>query len=291
MNKEQFTLIPNDFIKGNNTLEGIELSLLITLLMNKTNKNIITCNMEYIYNILNIKKNNSYRIKDIKQALTNFKEQGYLYYYKDILLSNEIENITELKKNELFFCYYPFEIESEFTLLYDYEVIKILNYNNSNINNYTLLELYTYIISCIKNNSNDIDFNTCYPAHETIMDNINISENTLIKYLNILYELQLLIYDIAGYKETVKGQIKNSTTYYSRYKDIEYLQNTLNIIRRDKGYIKLNNKSKDKSNLKRSIKQKINILDKIENKNIIEVETLKLLKVNYKTLTEGENVN
>lgn len=290
INKENFTIISNEIIKGENTLEGIELSVLIVLLMNKTNKNIITCNYDYIYKMLNVKKNNSYKINKIKDTMQQLQQKTFFNYYSDFLLQEEITNIKDLKRNELFFIEFNYDIDSDFTILYDYEIVTILNYNNNSVNNYTLLELYTYIMSCIKNNEKDIDYKCCYPSHENIIDSIDITENTLIKYLKILNELNLLVYDIAGFKETVKGQIKNSTTYYSRYDDIDNLKETLSIIRKEKGYIKLNNKSKDKSNIKRSIKQKINILNKKQNKNIIEENTLELLLFNYKQLeTEKEN--
>jgi hypothetical protein len=110
-----------------------------------------------------------------------------------------------------------------------------------------------------------------------------------MKYIDILNCLQLLVFDYAGYKELSKGKIKNGVMFYARYKDIDKLLTRLKLERDRKGYIQVNKRSKDKSNLKRSLKQKINLISKKEKEgtiNEIDIYNKELLIQKYNKLNE-----
>ena len=129
----------------------------------------------------------------------------------------------------------------------------------------------------------------CYPSIENISEETEVSENTVLKYINILNELNILVFDYAGYRVLIEGKIKNGKMFYARCEDEEILLNRLRKERENNGFIKINKRMKDKSNLKKSIKQKINILEKKENLTNIEVDKLENLKLFYDDLNKTNN--
>ena len=79
--------------------------------------------------------------------------------------------------------------------------------------------------------------------------------------------------------------------HYCRFEHEEMLINRLEKIRKEKGFIKVNPRSKDKSNLKRSLKQQMNNLNKKkEDKTITEVEKIsyELIKEEYEILCRSK---
>ena len=76
--------------------------------------------------------------------------------------------------------------------------------------------------------------------------------------------------------------------FYTRYKNENILIDRLNKEREEKGFIKISKKLKDKSNLKRSLKQKINILEKEKDISITDKNKLELLKEEYNNLERNK---
>ena len=74
--------------------------------------------------------------------------------------------------------------------------------------------------------------------------------------------------------------------FYSRYENEELLLNRLNKEREEHGFINISKRIKDKSNLKKSIKQRINTLKKKDNLTMIYQVKLNLLEEQYKKLNE-----
>ena len=290
----KFTRIPNNLIKGDMELDSKELSVLILLYMSRNSKDVCIFNLEWLYQALGIKSNNTNGKKQIREILKGFYEDEILYYYKDIYLEQEynINNIvTDYDKNELIFAELYQEIgDSQFTMLLDKEINLIINYSSENkIDTYSLLKTYAYICSTFGSNKQNDDYCLGYPSIINISERVDIAEKTTLKYINILNDLNIFIFDYAGFTETSKGQIRNGTMYYCRVGNEDLLLQKLNNERVTKGYIKINRRNKDKSNLKRSITQQINKIKKKEEKgqaNIIELEKLKLLTEQYEQLTK-----
>ncbi|NRU52500.1 hypothetical protein [Clostridium beijerinckii] len=163
--------------------------------------------------------------------------------------------------------------------------------NKHKLDVYTLINYILYIYSFIDNNEQDEDYKLCYPSFQKINDDISISEPTIVKYNNVLQEYNIIRCDYAGYKETAKGQIRNTKMFYCRYMDKELLIKRVNTYRDKEGIIKQSKLSKNKSNTRRSLKQIINNLtDKVKNNTIVEIEEirLKLLQEEYKKLEYTE---
>ena len=291
MEDTNFIKIDNQYIKGDKILTSQELTILTLLCRNRTVKNQFTFTIKWIIHKLGL-KDTTKNITTIRNTLNILQRDNILKYYSDTeeSPSNEI-NILHLDKTD--FTYASIEEETDnFTMLYDNELTKIIEYSNTHkVDVYNIINFYIYVLSFINTNSKDENYKLCYVSMDNINNELGLSENTIIKYINILKDINLLRCDYAGYKENAKGQVKNSTMYYCRACDEELLIERLNKIRDDQGFIKLNSRNKDKSNIKKSIKQKINYLNKRkENNNITKIEliTLEKLKEEYNKLTTSK---
>jgi hypothetical protein len=238
-------------------------------------------------------KKNSRKVKDIKLILQQLINDDVIKIYKNVINDyeeNEIKNIKSIDRNDLLYCYVP--DVADYTIIYDIEILELLKIANQNkIDTYSLINFVLYIYSFINNNETDEDYKLCYPSFSNISDGIGIGESTITKYIDILQENKILCCDCAGYKETSKGQIRNAKMFYSRYIDKELLINRINKFRTKEGFIKQNRISKNKTNMKRSLKQMINILnDKLNNNSITEIEKirLELLQEEYNKLEKQE---
>lgn len=288
-----YTLIPNELIKGDQELDSKELSILILLYMTRNSKDICVFSLEWLYKSLHIKPNNSTGKKQIREILKSLYEYEILFYYKDIYLQQEydINNIvTNYDKNELIFAQLIDEVGDNFTMILDKEINSLIEYSNENkIDTYSLLKTYTYISSTFNNNIKDEDYCLGYPSYINMAERVEVTEKTIEKYVKIFGELNIFAFDYAGYKETSKGQIKNGVMYYTRVGNEDLLLQKLTKERTTKGYIKISKISKDKSNLKRQITQKIKYIKSKQEKgqaNIIDIENLKLLTEQYEQLNK-----
>lgn len=292
MENRKFTKIDNRFIKGtDDVLSSQELTILALISMNESINGQYIFTINSILELLNITNNNNRKQKRIKELLSKLINYQYLEIHnstvqKDNYLIDDLENID---KNKLIFATNTMETES-FTKLYDEEILKILEYSKDNrVDIYSIMNLYIYIISHINCNEMDEYYNLCFLSNEKIIDDLDISENSILKYTNILQQLNILRCDYAGYKETASGKIKNGVMHYCRFEHEKILIEKLEQIRKEKGFIKLNPKSKDKSNIKKSLKQQINNLEKKIEKEIItetELSSYKLIKKEYEKLNE-----
>jgi len=282
--ERNFTTIDNNYIKGNNTLSPNELTILTVISMNKTVKNQYIFTLKHLLNLLGATNNPTRKIKELRQILASFEQNNILEYYKSTIETNKTKlNISTAEKNELIFATDNLLLEEGFTQIYDDEIINILNIKEVNTNE--LLALYVYIVSFINYNQQSEDYKLCFVSYDNIVDNLGLTKPTIVKYITLLTDNNLLRCDYAGFK-TING-FKNEIMYYCRYKDEGLLIEKLNNIRKDKSITPLTSKNKNILNLKRSIKQKINRLKKKEEDNIItniEIEKLKQLEEEYKTL-------
>ncbi|WP_252241646.1 hypothetical protein [Clostridium sp. ZBS18] len=290
MFKEKYTKIPNALIKGDMELNSKELSILTLLYMTRNGKDVCIFNLQYIYDNLNIKSNNTYGKNEIKKILNLFYKDEILIYFNSIFLKDEsiIENISLYDKNKIIFAELNQDIFESYTLILDNDIYKIIEYSNKyKIDVYSLIKTYIYIFSTFNYDDKSEDYLLGYPSIANISETINSTEETILKYIVILRELEIFIYDYAGFKQCSNGEIKNGNMYYTKFGNDEILLNKLNKERKEKGYIQINKRYRDKSNLKRSLKQQINRILKTQKSNklnIVEQEALQLLKQKYEEL-------
>jgi hypothetical protein len=284
--KDYFTKIPNDFIKGDIELNAKELTIATLLLETRNGKDICMFTLKWLYKKLNIADKNTYSQKEIKSILKMFSDEEIFFYHEDIDSDDEESlDINSIGKSDLIFAELYNDMVDNFTIIKDKDVKDIIKYSNNNrIDTFSLLTTYTYICSCINNNEQCEDYLLCFPSLINISENVNITEKTVLKYIDILKELNIFVFDYAGYKVLYDGKIKNGKMFYTRVENEQILLNKLQKEREEHGYISISKRFKDKSNLKRSIKQKINDLEKKEEINLIENEQLILLKEKYNEL-------
>lgn len=268
-----------------------ELTALSLILMHDNVREQSIFTIDNIIKLMNL-KSTSREQKFIKDLLQKLKDSYYIELYSNpqIIEENKINDISSINKNDFVYMAKTekMRLDDNFTLLYDKEIFKILNYLKEPINNYSMLQLFSYLIKSISNNALNDDYLLCYPSYKDMNDKFGLSESTISKYIDILQEINLIRCDYTGIEQLASGKIKNTKMYYCRAKDEQALIDKIEYERKEKGFIKLNKKSKDDSNLKRSITQRINYLEnKLNNNTITESEIItlrELKKVNYKGL-------
>lgn len=284
---EKFIMIPNDFINGDKKLESNKLLLLTILLQGRSGSDTCLFSVRYLCQRLNTTTGNTNRTKYIIDTLKYFQEKEILFFSDSIDCYNEIniEEITKQNKTDIFFAELVNDMENNFTILHYKELKIISDYCNDNkIDRYLITHLYLYIMRLIENNEQSEIYKLAYPSIEGISTFLDISENTVLKYIKALKGgMGLLYYDNVGYK-IVNGKYKATKTYYCRMIDKEILDNRIAIENKDKSVIPLNKQEKSKINNKRSLKQKINILVKKTDKTEQEIEILKSLEEQYRKL-------
>lgn len=286
--KDKYIMILNDFINGEKKLESDKLLLLTILLQGRTGTDTCLFSIRYLCQRLNTTTGNTNRTKFIINTLKYFQEQDILFFSDTIECYNSIniEEITKQNKMDIYFAELQHEI-GRFTKLYYNELKIILDYCNDNkIDKYLITHLYLYIMRLIETNDQAETYKLCYPSIENMAILLDISENTVLKYIKALKDdMALLYYDNVGYR-IVNGKYKATKTYYCRIQDKEYLDNRIAIENKDKSITPLSKKEKSKINNKRSLKQKINNLTKKINKSEEEIEELKSLEKQYNKLTK-----
>ena len=289
---DTYIRIDNKYIRDvEYILSSEQLTILALMTMNLSCKGGCIFSITWLLDTLNHARSNNRKIKDIKAILQQFINDKTIKVYDTVLNEdNIITDITNVDRDDLLYCYV--EEPENFTLIYDREFLELINIAHINrLDTYSLINFIVYIYSFIDNNEQDEDYKLCYPSYNKINEDIGLSESTITKYIDILQENKIIECDYAGYKETTKGRIRNSKMFYCRYQDKELLITRINNYREKEGFIKQNKLSKNKSNMKRSLKQMINKLnDKIDKNTITDVEQIRLdlLQEEYKKIEEQQ---
>ena len=284
--EKKYTIIPNEYILGENKLESNKLFLLMILLQGKSSKDICFLSIKYLCKRLNTNTGNTNRTKYIIDTLKYFQDKQIFFFSDSCHCNNEIniEQETQKDKTDIFFAEVYTKIDEKFTIIYDEEIDNILELcKQQKIDKYNIIHLYLYILSFINNNEQDELYKLCYPSIETISNALQLSEYTILKYIKALKDSNILYYDSIGYK-IVNGEYRMTNTYYSRMEHKDKLDYFINNKRQDKGIIPMNTNDKNTTNMKRSLKQKINKLIKKENKTEKEIIKLKSLQEQYEKL-------
>lgn len=291
--EDNFIKIDNKYIRDNDyILDKKELTLLILINTNLTVKNDCIFTIGYLMDMLDYSNNNKKIFSEIKEILNLLSNDEIIQLYTDRRTKRILfdEGILNLSKNEFIYCDATKlnNLNDNFTLLYDdelYELLKLADIYN--IDKFQLIQLFVLILSYINNNddmSNEHDYLLAYPSYQLIEDRIGLSPHTIEKYINILKDNELLYFDYAGYTVSANGDIRNTKMYYCRYRDKEKVINRIKE-ERENGIITYNKLSRNKGNLKRSLKQIINKLtSKKEELTKEDILKLDLLNKEYKKL-------
>ena len=291
--EDNFIKIDNKYIRDNDyILDKKELVLLILINTNLTVKNDCIFTIGYLMDMLDYSNNNKKIFSEIKEILNLLSNDEIIQLYTDRRTKSILfdEGILNLSKNEFIYCDATKlnNLNDNFTLLYDdelYELLKLADIYN--IDKFQLIQLFVLILSYINNNddmSNEHDHLLAYPSYQLIEDRIGLSPHTIEKYINILKDNELLYFDYAGYTVSANGDIRNTKMYYCRYRDKEKVINRIKE-ERENGIITYNKLSRNKGNLKRSLKQIINKLtSKKEELTKEDILKLDLLNKEYKKL-------
>ena len=291
--EDSFIKIDNKYIRDNDyILDKKELTLLILINTNLTVKNDCIFTIGYLMDMLDYSNNNKKIFSEIKEILNLLSNDEIIQLYTDRRTKSILfdEGILNLSKNEFIYCDATKlnNLNDNFTLLYDdelYELLKLADIYN--IDKFQLIQLFVLILSYINNNddmSNEHDYLLAYPSYQLIEDRIGLSPYTIEKYINILKDNELLYFDYAGYTVSANGDIRNTKMYYCRYRDKEKVINRIKE-ERENGIITYNKLSRNKGNLKRSLKQIINKLtSKKEELTKEDILKLDLLNKEYKRL-------
>lgn len=291
--EDNFIKIDNKYIRDNDyILDKKELVLLILINTNLTVKNDCIFTIGYLMDMLDYSNNNKKIFSEIKEILNLLSNDEIIQLYTDRRTKSILfdEGILNLSKNEFIYCDATKlnNLNDNFTLLYDDELYELLKLADTyNIDKFQLIQLFVLILSYINNNddmSNEHDHLLAYPSYQLIEDRIGLSPHTIEKYINILKDNELLYFDYAGYTVSANGDIRNTKMYYCRYRDKEKVINRIKE-ERENGIITYNKLSRNKGNLKRSLKQIINKLtSKKEELTKEDILKLDLLNKEYKKL-------
>lgn len=294
-NNKPFTMIPNIFIKEVDGEECIlsekQLAISLIIYMTRSGKDVCIFSINKICEILGITY--STRIKSIIiETLKQLQSEEQIFFRDNIFLDDkyEIKNLNKIKANDIIFGELINHMNSDFCMVCDSDIQKIIEYSiNNEIDLFLLLKHYTYICSCINKEKDCEDYLLAYPSFDTISKVCGIkSKNTIVRYNEIFKELKIFHFDYAGYVVDRKGKesYRNSRMFYTTYGNEDLLIERLRKDREKNGYYKINGNYKELINLQISISKKITNINKINNKTKIDLENLKLLEQEKENLIE-----
>ena len=194
------------------------------------------------YNFKDNYRTNS-QFKNIFIEMVNKKYITILSKDKD----NKIIDVNNIKLNDIIRCKFNLLEKKDnkyikFIQLFDDEKQKILNYKDADnkVDNVKLLVYYCYLKCRMYKRSNEdgdmIEFGgkteTCYPSFKRIANDINITENAIKKYNDILIKLDLIRVGNAGlyyFKSDSNKKLYESNNVYTLLidNDEETAQNNL----------------------------------------------------------------
>lgn len=266
MDKDCFIQISNYMIlenknsKNNYILSNESLFIYILISQTITIRNHYSFSINQLLDILYVNRTQTKMIEKIRNCLLELKEMNIFKYYQDFYLEKEITDISKLKKGEIYYAQLNYVFDNSFFTVYDDEIRKILEYckGKKNIDKFKLTGYFCYLIMRM-NKENKI----CYPSFDKIEYDVGIGIKAIMSYNTILKEIKLIDYVNGGYR-IVRGKVRQDVNYYCRYEDKNCLKEYSKRFKEDNSLKSQTNLEKKKSNKKRSLKQKINYLRKVE---------------------------
>ena len=151
-----------------------------------------------------------------KESIQDLINKKYIYTNNDLNIAKPNSTLTFYFSKNVNNEYICFNSSSDFVMLNDMEMNKILNYyDNYTIN--TTLDNIVYIYLLIKSFMNITEQSPafCFPSIKKLETYSGFHHSTIIKIIEILQNMYLLyIYDLGKYK-TVSGEIKQQTLVYT----------------------------------------------------------------------------
>jgi len=282
LENEKFVFVDNKFFtKEYQEQYGIESILILALIQ----KNLLIrgqyiFNLQYLFDVLDIKKNNSTQQKKIKDCLVQLQ--------KDNIIISDVD-ISKINNNQL--IYVDIDIpETDYTAIYDFELDAIVNCKEENV--YNLFNMFTFLKYRIGIKG------YCYWNQTDIAYSIGLKSRKVIsRMVDVLEkELKLIITDNVGTKKFKDGSVKESNYMYAmnykgskellKTKKEEYKQELI-----EDGIRITNNQT---ANDKRSLKGRVNYLRNLyhgyydENISDDEVEELRQKEEEYWELIKND---
>jgi len=276
----------NNFIKLPNSvyddlnITNEELTVLVLLYRNYISyKSIGVCSLQLLADYMMINtSNNKNIINKYREAIMSLVYKGYIVNLYDVGFDELLINNPAQNK------YFPFLYElipppeDNFFCVYDVNLIHIFKYlKGENISKFNLIRYY---IACCRVSNNDSNFG--YLTQGKLKQLVTDSR-TIQKYNKILQdELHLILYN----NSYLTSDKHYCTTFIGKWGDEKNFNQQLEYEISNRGLVHTN---KIKSNVKRSIQQKIN-----KNTDNLSVEELEVLleqkkKLEYKPRPELDN--
>lgn len=252
----------NYIMLPNNLFYGKDKNISILEQVNYNYKVICVINYLYLYTtrIDNVNFTLEHMITVSGYKISNKKGES-IEQFKNILsqlqklkLINCDIDMNVIKPKQLVTCNLDIKYEHGFMQLYDSEINAISTYNQKKIDNMQLLFYFCYLKSRIYKRSKDEyvakdggNPETSYLSYNTISHDLNITDETIKKYNDILVELDLIRIGNAGlwyYSTDPNRTVKESCNIYTLYTEQEEVWKT-NLKEGIKNYKKLDmNKGK-----------------------------------------------
>lgn len=147
---------------------------------------------------------------------------------KEVIIKEDGETITENKKKDFF------KIDV-------YEYYRLLE-NTSKLDTCTLINIYFYIVARLRHEENKPA--VCYMSYDNILKDLNISKNTLNKYLTYLKDNKFIYYDNIGTVEKGNKKLTANNVYSLNESDLILGLEESKSYYKDLGYTILNNNKK-----------------------------------------------
>lgn len=129
-----------------------------------------------------------------------------------VLLDFNTKEVTVQEDEEII-------IENKFTEFFKidiYEYYRLIE-SNSKLDTCTLINIYFYIVARLRHEDNKAI--VCYMSYDDILNDLNISKNTLTKYLTYLKDNEFIFFDRIVNVENKNGKIINTRNVYALDKD------------------------------------------------------------------------
>lgn len=224
----------------------------------------------------------------IRKAREEIKDVLNIMQIEGIILSDiDFSDKSNIKSTDFIKIKLNISHEDGFFLLYEDDYNKIMSCDTI-LDKYNLLNLFCNISSRIYRVNEEIDKNitldyrreVAYPSYEKIMDDININyKKSLQQYIDKLVELDLIRFDNAGDKfrvnrsgKLIRSMSNNTYILYSNSNWEQELKEAIRIYKKAeklKGWEFLSKDREITSNERRSITQKINVLNKLKESGAI----------------------
>ncbi len=245
-----------------------------------------TYHTEYVFNHYHLQEwfniTKPCKTKEIMQLVQTFAKDKIITLSKDYDLCN-----TVYKGNILFNINnnYP----RGYFRIYNYEADRILMEYSGKEDKYKLFSLF----GCLKSHYNT-DSKVCYPTIERMSDETRLSQVSIIQYIDILRDLDLILYENPGtrlFQDGMQREAQNIYTMNYEGNDIalaQHIEQYKNEILEGKIKLVVN----QISNEKRKLKMKLVHLDKRYKKGSIESDEYNMekdvLEERYEKLTKQQ---